>query len=558
MVDGLHTRRSTAPDRRAAGARPRSSSWLTHGADTMPETARVLGQARLPKTIVLTGALRWPNAFGSSDGLFNLGSALSFEQSLPPGVYVAMNGLGSLGQRAQEQGPVFVPLVIRPAPAGWPSWPSAASARPAGGRHPGRVRHAQLRRGPRRPAAAAALSSVAWPLRASPGGRSRTGTTPRTTPCSTATRCWGRPCWCCRCGPWAPARCCSSTPPRCSACSLASWGCFCLARRLGAGPAGAFLAGIAVPYSSQQMERLVHLNLLAIPFLPWLLLGLVQLVEAPRASTPALGGRPALRAAGGHQRLPRLRAALMSLAVAAWGWRRLRDPRLVACGRLALLVAATRLYPVREPLRSSATRLAWSAASRSSAPTAWTSPACSPAGPGSGAGCCRATRPSSRGRSCCFCQASRCSTCAASATSACWPYRAATFVMALGPEVRWRGAVLAPAPFALALRAVPAARGDAPPVIPAVPRDRWPCWRHLGLSAVGVARRPWLMAALLALAGLETLTDAPARRRPRASSAPVYPSWRTSSPSSRRRPAGGRARAAHAGHELTWAPCRAT
>ena len=64
---------------------------VTHGTDTMPDTARVLGQAGLPKTVVLTGAMV-PYAFGSSDGLFNLGSALSFVQALPHGVYVAMNG----------------------------------------------------------------------------------------------------------------------------------------------------------------------------------------------------------------------------------------------------------------------------------------------------------------------------------------------------------------------------------------------------------------------------------------------------------------------------------
>jgi L-asparaginase len=64
---------------------------ITHGTDTMPETARVLGEAHLAKTIVLTGAMI-PWAFGSSDGLFNLGSALSFAQALPHGVYVAMNG----------------------------------------------------------------------------------------------------------------------------------------------------------------------------------------------------------------------------------------------------------------------------------------------------------------------------------------------------------------------------------------------------------------------------------------------------------------------------------
>jgi L-asparaginase len=64
---------------------------VTHGTDTMTDTARVLGAAALPKTIVLTGAMV-PYAFGSSDGLFNLGSALSFVQALPRGVYIAMNG----------------------------------------------------------------------------------------------------------------------------------------------------------------------------------------------------------------------------------------------------------------------------------------------------------------------------------------------------------------------------------------------------------------------------------------------------------------------------------
>jgi L-asparaginase len=64
---------------------------ITHGTDTMADTARMLGKAKLEKTIVLTGAMI-PYAFGSSDGHFNLGSALSLCQALPPGVYVAMNG----------------------------------------------------------------------------------------------------------------------------------------------------------------------------------------------------------------------------------------------------------------------------------------------------------------------------------------------------------------------------------------------------------------------------------------------------------------------------------
>jgi L-asparaginase len=69
-----------------------SAIIVSHGTDTMVETARALASAALAgKTIVLTGAMV-PYAFGSSDGLFNLGSALSFVQVLPPGVYVAMNG----------------------------------------------------------------------------------------------------------------------------------------------------------------------------------------------------------------------------------------------------------------------------------------------------------------------------------------------------------------------------------------------------------------------------------------------------------------------------------
>ena len=64
---------------------------ITHGTDTMEVTAKQLGEANLPKTIVLTGAMI-PYKFGSSDGLFNIGCALAFVQSLEHGVYVAMQG----------------------------------------------------------------------------------------------------------------------------------------------------------------------------------------------------------------------------------------------------------------------------------------------------------------------------------------------------------------------------------------------------------------------------------------------------------------------------------
>jgi L-asparaginase len=64
---------------------------ITHGTDTMEKTACFLGKTVTGKTVVLTGAMV-PYKFGSSDGLFNLGSALALVQVLPPGVYVAMNG----------------------------------------------------------------------------------------------------------------------------------------------------------------------------------------------------------------------------------------------------------------------------------------------------------------------------------------------------------------------------------------------------------------------------------------------------------------------------------
>jgi L-asparaginase len=93
MIDSLEM---TDADRRLIVEQCRQAAepriLITHGTDTMVETARALAvPPGAAKTIVLTGAMI-PYAFGSSDGLFNLGSALSFVQALPPGVYVAMNG----------------------------------------------------------------------------------------------------------------------------------------------------------------------------------------------------------------------------------------------------------------------------------------------------------------------------------------------------------------------------------------------------------------------------------------------------------------------------------
>jgi len=92
LLDSLQM---TDADRTTIAARCRACTEtrivITHGTDTMVETAAMLALSVPDKTIVLTGAMV-PYAFGSSDGLFNLGSAISFAQVLPAGAWVAMNG----------------------------------------------------------------------------------------------------------------------------------------------------------------------------------------------------------------------------------------------------------------------------------------------------------------------------------------------------------------------------------------------------------------------------------------------------------------------------------
>ena len=92
MVDSLEM---TDADREliASNCRevPEQYIVITHGTDTMVDTARALAERVTDKTIVLTGAMI-PIAFGSSDGLFNLGGALTAVQVLPCGVYITMNG----------------------------------------------------------------------------------------------------------------------------------------------------------------------------------------------------------------------------------------------------------------------------------------------------------------------------------------------------------------------------------------------------------------------------------------------------------------------------------
>jgi L-asparaginase len=102
MIDSLDM---TDADRRKVVESCRTTAEqrivVTHGTDTMADTARALHEVGLAKTVVLTGAMV-PYTFGSSDGLFNLGSALSFAQVLPAGVYVAMNGRCFPGHRVRK------------------------------------------------------------------------------------------------------------------------------------------------------------------------------------------------------------------------------------------------------------------------------------------------------------------------------------------------------------------------------------------------------------------------------------------------------------------------
>jgi len=102
MIDSLEM---TAADRdlivEQCRATPEARIVITHGTDTMAETARTLADQVTGKTVIVTGAMI-PYKFGSSDGLFNLGSALAFAQVLEPGVYVAMNGRCYAAERVEK------------------------------------------------------------------------------------------------------------------------------------------------------------------------------------------------------------------------------------------------------------------------------------------------------------------------------------------------------------------------------------------------------------------------------------------------------------------------
>jgi L-asparaginase len=92
LIDSLHMKMQ---DRlrilEACRQAPESQIIVTHGTDTIVETAQLLGEAELPKTIVLTGAMVPYTVYGS-DSLFNLGGSVTAVQLLGQGVYIVMNG----------------------------------------------------------------------------------------------------------------------------------------------------------------------------------------------------------------------------------------------------------------------------------------------------------------------------------------------------------------------------------------------------------------------------------------------------------------------------------
>lgn len=304
-----------------------------------------------------------------------------------------------------------------------------------------------------------------------------------------------------------------------------------LARRLGATPLSAVLAGIAIPYSAQQMARLYHLNLLTLSFFPFLIAGLLSLLERPRARAAALAGIAfALQAAtSGYHAFSCL---LVSLTVGAFEIRRFAKARTWAFVALAALLAAVMLHPYLSGflfLRENEARmvrearvpaahgldLSWFLVSRGYLWRRVLRDGSQPFFPGLVVLVCAAValRDFRRDRN----------------VRLLSLIGLASLALAMGPRIRWAGEVLGPGPLAL-LQGAPLLDAMRHPFTLALP-----AMMALGLLAsLGLARsplarsRPALCLALL-VALAETVSPAPARRRAPRELPSVY-SWLAGQP----------------------------
>lgn len=301
--------------------------------------------------------------------------------------------------------------------------------------------------------------------------------------------------------------------------ALASYGFFRLGLHLTGEPAAALLAGITIPYTAQQMHhmQLSHLPYLSIAGFPFLILGLLRLFERPGAGPALLTGFGFAFQAGtdGYYAFC---SAFLALLVAAHGWRRLRKPRLLAFAALAAAIGVLLVLPYVlgfRGLRAEAEMsrgLDWSLRySTDLQSSLLRSPALvyrglldgpnpsqgGPMFPGllvlglAAVGLRRGPRAT---------------------VSLLALIVGVFFLLSLGPELRFGGRSLVPLPFKLLFERVPFFNAMRHPTTLAVPAlMALSLLSVLGLNALGWARRPWLLAALLSLAVAETLIEEPVR-----------------------------------------------
>jgi hypothetical protein len=313
---------------------------------------------------------------------------------------------------------------------------------------------------------------------------------------------------------------------------LASYGCFLLARRLTGDPRAALLAGILVPYCAHQTYHLTHLNILAISGFPFLLLGLLRLLEGPGPGAALLTSL-AFAFEAGTSGYHAFSAAFLCLLVGAWGWRELlRRPRALAFAALAAALAALLLAPfvlgflrmqaVADTARAVAENVYYSVdvgrdllRSRS---LVWRwllrSPG-RPLFPGLVA-LTFATVAVARRRD---------------ATVRLLLLIAAFFLLlSLGPELRFRGEALFSLPFRPLFERLPLFNSGRHPETYVVPAFlALGLLAAIGLQVSGLSRRPWLLALILALATGESLVRRP-KREAREQRLPEVYAWLLSQP----------------------------